>query len=95
MNIYMHLSILEAFACKKMVFAFYNNPIKKDYLEMTPFKKWIVIEKDPKKMANKVIDYLNNPAKYQPLIDRAYEWVKKQTWEKITEKYLQLWGVQI
>ena len=49
-----YLSILEAMANKKLVFATFDNPLKEDYLKMSPFSKWIVIESDPKELAKKV-----------------------------------------
>jgi glycosyltransferase involved in cell wall biosynthesis len=87
-----YLSILESFACKKLVFAAYNDPLKRDYLEMTPFAKWIIVENDAKKLAEDLVDYFENPSKYQDMIDKAYEWVRGQTWEKMAENYLKLWG---
>lgn len=86
-----YLSILEAFAHRKLVFATYDNPVKEDYLKMAPFAKWIVIEKDPKKLAEKVAIYLNNPVKEKEMTDSAYLWVKEQTWEKMVTTYLTLW----
>ncbi len=86
-----YLSILETMAQKKMVFATFSNPLKEDYLKMSPFAKFIIIEKDPLKMAEKIEFYLKNPKETQHLIDRGYEWVNEQTWEKVTAIYLRLW----
>ena len=55
-----YLSILESMAAKKIVFAHYNNAIKKDYLVMAPFAKDIIIENNPKKMAQEIENYLKN-----------------------------------
>lgn len=87
-----YLAILEAFASKKLVFAVYDNSIKKDYLTMTPFYKWIIIEKDPAILAEKVYEYYKNPKKYDWMIDSAYQWVKKQTWKEVCLAYQKLWG---
>jgi glycosyltransferase involved in cell wall biosynthesis len=86
-----YLAILEALASKKLVFAVYDNPIKYDYLAMAPFAKWIVIEKDPVKLAEKVLFYTKNPEKAEEMINSGYEWTRKQTWEKMEEMYLKLW----
>ncbi|HEX6977519.1 MAG TPA: glycosyltransferase family 4 protein [Patescibacteria group bacterium] len=88
-----YLAILEAFAAKKFVFAVYDNPIKSDYLKMTPFSKWIVIEKDPKKLAQQVKYYSKNLYKAKSRIENAYRWVKRQTWENLTDMYLDLWMI--
>ena len=47
----------------------WNNKLKKDYWQLTPFYKYIKSE-DTK---------------------GAFEWVKKQTWRKLTEEYIKLW----
>lgn len=88
-----HTSILEAFTHKCLIVTTYNNPVKKDYLLMTPFKKWIVVEKDPKKMAQKIKFYSDNPDKAKMMVRDAYKWVLTQNWDSATETYLKLWGV--
>src|SRR6185437_6359593 len=86
-----YLSILESLAQKKLVFATYSNPLKKDYLKMSPFARFIIIENDPEKMAEKVMFYLKYPPDAQLLIDQGYAWAKEQTWENVANLYLQLW----
>ncbi len=87
-----YLSILEAMAAKRLVFALYDNPVKEDYLKMSPFAKFIIIEKDPEKLAEKVLYYLNNPAAEKELTNKAYNWAAKQSWEKMVDIYLKLWS---
>lgn len=86
-----YLSILEAFAAKRPVVALYDTPIKEDYLRLAPFVRFIIIEKYPEKIAERMIDLLNNPAKEKKMVDAAYTWVEKQTWEKMVDLYLKLW----
>src|SRR4030042_695439 len=89
-----YLAILEAFANKKLVFAVYDNPLKEDYLKMTPFVKWIIIEEDPQKLAIKIEYYMRNPEISKEMIDQAYRWVRNQTWKKMAGEYLSLWGMK-
>ncbi len=86
-----YLAILEAMVRKRLVFAIFDNKIKMDYLNMAPFAKWIVIEKEPDKLAEKLNYYLAHPEKEKELVDKAYQWAKKQTWEKVVDMYLKLW----
>jgi len=86
-----YLSILEAMINKKLVFSVYDNPVKEDYLKMAPFSQWIVIENDPEQLAKKIKFYLENPLEEKKLIEEAYNWVRQQSWKKLTEKYLELW----
>lgn len=86
-----YLSMLEAFAAKRLVFAVYDNPLKEDYLRMTPYANFISIEKDYNKLAEKVLYYIDHPEEEKILIQKAYEWVKQQEWENVVNVYLQLW----
>ncbi len=86
-----YLSILEAFAAKRLVFALYDNPVKEDYLRMTPFAKYMIIEKDPEKLVRKVEFIMDHPKVEKKMIESAYSFVKKQTWDNLVVLYLNLW----
>ncbi len=86
-----YLSILEAFSYKRLVFALYDNPVKKDYLEMTPFAKFIITADTSDKLARKVMYFQKNPKQAKKFIDGGYKWVKSQTWESVADIYLKLW----
>lgn len=89
-----YLSILESMAAKRLVFALYDNPVKRDYLLMAPYAKNIIIADSSKELADKVIYYLSNPKKEKEKINNAFEWVEKQTWEKMVQIYLKIWKVK-
>lgn len=89
-----YLSILEALTAKKLVFAVYDNPLKRDYLKMSPFAKWTISEKSPKQLAEKVLYYLRHPEKEKKMVEKAYRWAKEQTWNKVVNLYLQLWQLK-
>lgn len=84
-----YLGILEAMNQKRFVFAVYNNPIKGDYLRMTPFASFISITKGEHALAEDIVFYAHN----QPFnkITKGYAWVRQQTWESLVEQYLRLW----
>ena len=86
-----YLSILEAFASKRLVFAMYDNPVKKDYLEMTPFINFLITADSSQKLARKVMYFQKNPKQANKFINSAYKWVKDQTWENVADTYLKLW----
>lgn len=89
-----YLTILQVLACKKLVIAVYDNPLKKDYLEMAPFAKWIIIENSSEKLVEKILYYKRYKNAGKILVDNAYNWAKDQTWDKVTNLYLKLWKVQ-
>jgi glycosyltransferase involved in cell wall biosynthesis len=75
----------------RLVFAVYDNPVKEDYLKLSPFSKFIIFEKTSEKLAEKVTYFLENPNQEKILIDKAYSWVKNQSWSKMAELYCKLW----
>jgi len=87
-----YLGVLEALLAKKLIFAVYDSEIKKDYLELAPFASWIVIEKDAVALANKISYFANRPGKSIKNIREGFAWAKQQTWDKLTDKYFELWG---
>jgi len=84
-----YLGILEAMVLQRPVFAQYNNEIKKDYLQMAPFAKYISITSDAALISNAVENYME---KKNLEVARAYLWVKNETWEKMVNLYLRLWS---
>ena len=86
-----YLSILEALANKRLIFAIFDNPLKEDYLRLSPFVKYIIIESSAKELAKKVQSFLKEEKAKNKLVEEGYEWVKMQSWDKVCEAYLSLW----
>ena len=88
-----YLSILEAIQRKKLVFSVFDNPLKEDYLRMSSFSKWIIIETSPKDLVDKILYFIKHQDEKDITVNKAYEWSKKQTWEYVTKMYLDLWRI--
>ena len=82
-----YLSILSAMAAKKPIVAVYTNPLKRDYLTMTPFGKFISVVDS----AEGIVNQVQNLEKTHAKVEQAYVWAKEQTWEKVVASYLHLW----
>ena len=87
-----YLSMLESLSLGKLVLATYDNPVKRSYLVNSPFSKYIVIEKDPQMLANKVLSVIKNPAQGSILAKEGQVWASKQTCKKVAELYLKIWS---
>lgn len=83
-----YLSMLEVLSFKKPVFAAYTNPLKHDYLRMSPFHKYISISNDPHVFIKKLTNFRPNIA----LQLQAQRWASSQTWEKVADTYIDLWN---
>jgi glycosyltransferase involved in cell wall biosynthesis len=79
-----YLSILDALAAGTPVIALADTPLKKDYLELTPFAEWITIAHDEKEIASALTST-------QTLNPNAPAWARSQTWLRVVENYLRLW----
>lgn len=88
-----YLSIVEALAYKKPVFAVFDNPLKKDYLKLSPFAKFIEISDNAEDLATRITVYLKNSFKMINNINAGYKWVKENPWEKVADIYLKLWKI--
>lgn len=86
-----YLGTLESFVFKKFVFCVYNNEIKKDCFSLSPFGKFIVLQKGSKALAEEVLKYIKNPNLYNKKIAKANKWVVSQTWGNLANQYLKLW----
>lgn len=82
-----YLSMLESLSFGKSVMAAYTNPLKHDYLRMSPFDKYITISNDASIFVKKVINFKPN----KRLRDQAQRWALTQTWEKVADIYEELW----
>nr|MBI5456053.1 glycosyltransferase family 4 protein [Candidatus Levybacteria bacterium] len=87
-----YLGMMEALMNKKYVLAVYNNQIKKDYLQMTPFAKFISISKNSNEIRDQLYKYLSDEKLKNIKINKGYAWVKDKTWERMTDTYLKLWS---
>lgn len=86
-----YLSMLEAMAAGRPIFALYDNPLKYDTLGMSPFSRYAVVANNPQKLAQRVDHFLRNPKKERDVVAKAYNWAHRQTWDKVADIYLKLW----
>jgi len=86
-----YLSILEALMSKRLVIAAFDNPVKEDYLRMTPYADSITISNDPSEIAGQVVRLLKNKKEQQALIEKGYKYARGYTWEAVVDAYLTLW----
>ncbi len=86
-----YLSILDSLNHQKIVVSIYDNPLKKDYLYMSPFKDWIVIGETAQDISKKLVTLLKDKKKLQDLIQKGKEWVDTQSWSHLVNQYEQLW----
>ena len=87
-----YLSILEAMVRKKLIFSIYDNPLKKDYLEMMPESdKKMIISGSAHEFAKKFSEITENSEKEKEIISKSFSWAKNQSWDNLAEKYLLLY----
>lgn len=85
-----YLAILESLSMYKPVVAVYEHPMKKDYLSMTPFSKWICITDDPEKAAAYIISKGAHGFTPDDKND-IKKLIEKSTWKNMADTYERLW----
>ncbi|MDO8270208.1 MAG: glycosyltransferase family 4 protein [Candidatus Levybacteria bacterium] len=86
-----YLSMLEALVQKREIVAVYDNPVKKDYLLLSPFKNYVFLAKNAKEIASTVEECIENSLYGKERVGKGYNWASKQTWEVVADAYLRLW----
>lgn len=86
-----YLAILEAMAAKRQVFAIYDNPVKKDYLMMTPYNNLIRVVGSAFQLAKMLIGLKNK----KQIEDQGFNLVQNLTWLKIVQEYETLWSTRV
>lgn len=90
-----YLSILEAMIRRVPVVALYENPLKKDYLEMIPGSAQIMATAaGADGVASKIREAWAGSAKVNTQVELAYRWANGQTWSKLADTYEKLWGLR-
>lgn len=77
-----YLTIMEALAAGVPVLAHYHTAIKKDYLLLTPFAKYIHVFS---RVEEADLEFS------QKIITAGQKWARTQTWDKVADLYEQLW----
>lgn len=88
-----YLSMLEALASKREVIATYDNAVKRDYLLLSPFKKYIHVGSSASEIADIVITLLGRKTPSKELYMGA-KWAQTQSWDKVATTYLSLWNTK-
>ncbi len=87
-----YLALLEAWACRRLAFAVYENPLKRDYLEMMPgARQMMVICGSAEELKESVLRVLGDPGREASLVDTAHRFASEQTWARVAETYWQLY----
>ena len=89
-----YLGIMESMSSKKLVVAFYDSKIKKDYIKMTPYSKYIISGNSVSKITNELIEILKDKNKLKKKIENAYAYSKNQTWNKLARLYLKIYNIK-
>ena len=84
------LGILEAMALGSAVLAVSDNPVKEDYLGLSPMAEWISIARTAEDVAAMLVERLHEPAESSRR-QAGREFARNQTWEKVVEGYERLY----
>lgn len=84
-----YLAIMESLALKTKVFSVYDNPIKENYLKLSPFADHIYIAKTTEELVTQLEVELEQKSYIEPQIPK---FIYKSTWEELQIKFNQLYN---
>lgn len=86
------MAIQEAMARRRLVFAAYPDPLKRDYVGGEPFSPHIVTVRDGSELAERVAHFIDHPDERGVLVERAYSHARTLTWPRTADAYLSFWA---
>jgi glycosyltransferase involved in cell wall biosynthesis len=85
------MAIQEAMARRRLVFAAYVDPLKRDYVGMESFSPFVVPVGDGAELAQRVAYYIEHRNERETLTERAFQHARTLTWSRTAAAYLRLW----
>lgn len=89
------MAIQEAMARRRLVFAAYIDPLKRDYVGTEPFSPYLVAVGSGAELAQQVCHYIDRPGERRTLVDAAFDHACRLSWHRTADAYFQLWRERI
>jgi glycosyltransferase involved in cell wall biosynthesis len=87
-----YLSIWQALAARRLVFAAYENELKEDYLRCFPdAEKVMLISGCPEELAEQLDGYLRDPDAYESMRRHGAALAAQHTWDRVADLYLDMY----
>jgi glycosyltransferase involved in cell wall biosynthesis len=87
-----YLSIWQALAARRLVFAVYENELKREYLTCFPeADKVMMISGEGEELADQLLHYLDNRDMYDDKRDLGARLAAENTWDRVADLYLSMY----
>ncbi len=86
-----YLGILEALALGSIVLSVADNPVKEDYLSLSPMAKYIYIARSSNDVAEFLCRTLNDTSTRRQQTDEGRQLARSQTWNLLVDQYEKLY----
>ena len=87
-----YLGILEALAHGRLVFASYDNPLKRDYLRLHPCAgRGLLVAGSALEMSGQMAEHLRRPEQERLALSLGEQYARAQTWPALAGLYLDLY----
>lgn len=86
-----YLTILEALHARRIVFAYFNNPLREEYLRLHPAAESLFICGNAEDVQAGLKRLRETPSEVYARAEAGWHWARNQTWERLAETYIALW----
>jgi glycosyltransferase involved in cell wall biosynthesis len=88
-----YLTMIEALCARRIVFAYYDNPLREDYLRLHPAAGSIFICGSAHEVTNALAKCEQSVRWACEFSEPGWRWARKQSWDKLALQYTALWGL--
>lgn len=86
-----YLGILEALALESIVLSVADNPVKEDYLSLSPMAKYIYIARTSNDVAEFLCSTLKDTSTRKQQTGEGRQFARSQTWDLLVDQYEKLY----
>jgi glycosyltransferase involved in cell wall biosynthesis len=86
-----YLTIAEALRARRIVFAFFGNPIRRDYLVLHPAAAALRICGSEDDVARELLQCLASGSEMLAAAAEGWAWAEGQSWAAVARQYVDLW----
>jgi glycosyltransferase involved in cell wall biosynthesis len=86
-----YLSILESFCAGRIVFSYYNNLLREDYLRLHPTAGSMFVCGSADEVVRGISECVKDADAVESRCETAWRWARLQSWDALAARYIQLW----
>ncbi len=85
------MAVQEAMARRRLVFAAYGDPLRRDYVAGESFSPYLITVANGAELGDRVSHFIDHPDERSRMVARAFEHARSLSWDRTARAYVSLW----